>query len=257
MKSPPPADLTSRANRAAWDAWADDYQMRHGPLLRGDQSAAWGLWRLPEESLRLLGDVSGQDVLELGCGAGYWSRALGLRNPRTVTALDISSNQLRHASSVVRDAKVCLIQGDAERLPLRDGCIDLIFSDYGGMSWGQPNRTIPEAARVLRDGGRLVFCTHSPFFFVFWNDEAQRLEKEPQRPYFEVQTRIVRGIAVDHQLPHGEWISLMRGSGLLIEQLLEVRPPDEARTSFRDRPLEWARKWPMEDIWVATKGRRG
>lgn len=68
-----------RANRTAWGRLAEEYQANHAPQIReqaftGDIS--WGLWGLPESRLNLLGDVTGQDVLEFGCGGAQWSTAL-------------------------------------------------------------------------------------------------------------------------------------------------------------------------------------
>ena len=83
-------------NRELWDQFAADYQMKHGGQLAASGGTAWGVWQLPESQLRVLGDVSGRDVLELGCGAAQWSIALYGLGAR-VTALDNSARQLAHA----------------------------------------------------------------------------------------------------------------------------------------------------------------
>ena len=59
-------------NRTAWDRRSDDYQQRHGAFIGRDEPG-WGMWRIPETELQVLGDVAGRDVLELGCGAAQWS----------------------------------------------------------------------------------------------------------------------------------------------------------------------------------------
>ena len=48
-------------------------------------------------------------------------------------------------------------------------------------------------------------------------------------------------------------IKLMRDSGLRVEELTEVRPPEGSTTRSDNIPLEWARKWPCEEIWKARK----
>jgi hypothetical protein len=81
----PPAPETGLSdhagrNRAAWNADADDYQARGSQLVaRGGMG--WGAWHIPESELRVLGDVAGRDILELGCGAAQWSIALGRAGP--------------------------------------------------------------------------------------------------------------------------------------------------------------------------------
>src|SRR5690606_3639273 len=76
-------------NRASWDASAEDYQATHGAALRQDGGLAWGVWRIPETTLRVLPPVDGLDVLELGCGAAQWSIGLARLGARAV-GLDLS-----------------------------------------------------------------------------------------------------------------------------------------------------------------------
>ena len=238
-------------NRSAWDRWSDTYQAKHGWLMRGEHAAAWGLWRVPESELNLLGEVEGRDVVELGCGAAHWSLALAEAGARVI-AIDNSAAQLRHAADTV-GGRVTLVQAAVEALPLGSEGLDLAFSDYGGMSWADPARSVPEVGRVLRPGGRLVFCTASPFFFLFLDVQRRELTTELQRPYFTMRRREVDGVAIDFHVSFGEWISCFSAAGLVVEKLIEVVPPEQAFTTFRDRPLEWARQWPVEMIWSVRK----
>ena len=70
-----PPELTPDAarNRVAWDAFSDEYQAKHAASLATTGGLAWGTSRVPESALRVLGDVAGKDILELGCGAAQWS----------------------------------------------------------------------------------------------------------------------------------------------------------------------------------------
>ncbi|MGH2636237.1 MAG: class I SAM-dependent methyltransferase, partial [Actinomycetota bacterium] len=85
-----------RKNRRHWESAADRYQRDHAAQL-GSKKPVWGVWGIPESRLRVLGDVRGLDVLELGCGGGQWSRWLAEMGARPV-GLDLSWNQLRHAA---------------------------------------------------------------------------------------------------------------------------------------------------------------
>ena len=60
-------------NRAMWEASSDEYEQRHEAALAGENALAWGLWRIPEAELHILGEVAGKDILEFGCGAARWS----------------------------------------------------------------------------------------------------------------------------------------------------------------------------------------
>jgi len=153
-----PVSDHERHNRAFWDDDADAYQAAHGEALH-DAPAAWGVWRIPESALGVLGDVAARDVLELGCGAAQWSIALVPLGARVI-GFDQSQTQLVHAVSNVRAAgvHVPLLAGGAEHLPFAAASFDLVFCDHGALSFADPAAVLPEVARVLRTGGRLVFC---------------------------------------------------------------------------------------------------
>ena len=54
--------------------------------------------------------------------------------------------------------------------------------------------------------------------------------------------------------PYGDWIRLFRANGLMVEDLIELRPPEDADTTYVDyAPLEWARAFPGEHIWKVRK----
>ena len=104
-----------------WEASSDSYEERHALALSGEKAMAWGMWRIPEEELQVLGDVVGKDILELGCGAARWSIALAQSGARPV-GLDFSSQQLKHARQLMEEAGVDfpLIEASAEDVPLPD-----------------------------------------------------------------------------------------------------------------------------------------
>jgi len=239
-------------NRRTWDTWSEGYQRKHGGLLGGPNAEAWGLWRHPESELHVLDPVEDRDVLELGCGAAHWSRSLAERGGRVV-GLDISLAQLRQADRSARARRLSLVQADAQTLPFADESFDLVLSDYGGMSWADPYLTVPEAARVLRPGGQLAFCTNSPFFAMCWDNEARTLTPALRRAYFGLHTRQVASAAIDFVLGYGEWVRLFRAYGLVVEALVEKRPAAGATTTFTDRPWEWTSQWPVEAIWSVRR----
>ena len=56
--------------------------------------------------------------------------------------------------------------------------------------------------------------------------------------------------AVYHALPTGEWIRLFRRHGFEVEDLLELKPPPEAETTYTEFVFrDWASRWPAEQIW--------
>jgi len=60
---------------------------------------------------------------------------------------------------------------------------------------------------------------------------------------------------VEFHLSHGDWIRLLRASDFDVEDLVEIRPPTNATTRYPFVTIEWARKWPCEEVWKARKRR--
>ena len=243
-----------RTNRVQWDRSAAEYERRHRRSLSGDRELAWGFWRLPEDSLRLLGDVRDRRVLELGCGAARWSAALARRGA-DVVGLDLSGARLAQARSVVQRARgtVRLVQGSAELLPFDDRAFDLVFCDWGGMTFADPQRTVPECSRVLDDDGVLAFSTSSPFRYVGLNPRTDRQERTFRRPYFGPRAFVFDGTK-EFSLPYSEWVELFRANEFRIDRLVETRPPDGARSSYLSASdNRWSARWPTEILWRVTK----
>ena len=149
-------------NRAAWDRWAADYAE---PGLRGwtQPEPGWGIWQVPEARVGVLpADLAGRDSIELGCGTGYVSAWLARRGARPV-GLDNSAAQLATARQLQDrfGLRYPLIHASAEQAPLADARFDLAISEYGASIWCDPYVWIPEAARLLRPGGQLIFLVNS------------------------------------------------------------------------------------------------
>jgi ubiquinone/menaquinone biosynthesis C-methylase UbiE len=243
--------LTAHAarNQASWDASSDDYQKRNGAFLAASGGHAWGTAQIPEAELHVLGEIAGRDILELGCGAAQWSIALALGGARPV-GLDISARQLEHARRLMAEAGVVfpLVHASAEEVPLPDASFDIVFCDHGGMTFADPYRTVPEAARLLRQGGLFAFNGLSPIAEICWPLDADEVGDRLVLDYFGMHA-IDDGERTSFQLPYGEWIRLFRANGFVIEDLIEPRPGPLATSTYKsEAALAWARRWPAEAI---------
>jgi SAM-dependent methyltransferase len=244
-------------NREAWDGFAAEYE---GPGREAWASGEpfWGIWHVPESQLGLLPEsLDGRDALELGCGAGYVSAWLARRGARPV-GLDLSTNQLASASLFQRefDLSFPLVQANAEAVPLQSESFDLIVSEYGASIWCDPYRWVPEAARLLRSGGELIFMVNGTILMLC----VPELESEGPatdrllRPYFGMHRfEWPDDPSIEFHLGYGEWIRLLRANGFEVTDLIEVRPPEDATTRYPFVTLDWARQWPCEEVWKAKK----
>jgi SAM-dependent methyltransferase len=243
-------------NRAFWDADADGYQAAHGAAL-ADAPLAWGVWRIPEATLGVLGEVRGRDVLELGCGAAQFGRGLAQRGARVV-GLDQSTAQLRHArAAAATDARpLPLVAASATAIPCAEASFDLVFCDHGALSFCDPAQALPECARVLRDGGRLVFCVGTQLLYLTYDDARSRQTRRLHEAWQSRWTVDSGSGTVDVVWSHGEWLRAFRAHDLVVDDLVELLAPEGATTTYDFVPYGWARRWPAEEIWCLTRAPR-
>lgn len=247
-----------RRNRTLWDASAAEYA---GPGERAwaQDEPTWGIWNVPESVLQVLPeDLAGKDVIELGCGTAYISAWLARRGARVV-GIDNSEAQLATARRLqhTHGLRFPLIHGNAEQVPCPDGSFDLAISEYGASLWADPYRWIPEAARLLRPGGELIFLTNSALLMLCQPDEdGVAASDRLLRPSFGMYRMEWPGEeGVEFHLSHGDWIRLLRRHGFDIEDLIEVQAPEGATTRYPFVTAEWAHRWPTEEIWKVRRSR--
>ncbi len=217
----------------------------------------WGVFGVPEEVLGSpLGELPGLDVVELGCGTAYFSARLAKRGARPI-GVDPTPAQLETARRMqaLTGIGFPLVEAPAEHVPLPDRSFDVAMSEYGASLWADPALWIPEAARLLRPLGRLVFLTNSFLIYLCYPDIGVAVETL-QRPQFgpgRIQWPESPGI--EYHLAHGDWLRLLRASGFDVEDLIEIQaPPDAlAHEYYENVTTDWARRWPAEEVWVARK----
>lgn len=219
------------ANRAWWDADADDYHAEHGDFL-GDADFVWCPEGLTEESAGLLGDVAGADVLEVGCGSAPCARWLLTRGARVV-GVDLSEGMLRHAVAANgrTGLRPALLRANAERLPLADGSFDSACSAFGAVPFVASLTAIfGEVYRVLRPGGRWVFAVTHPMRWIFPDDPgpAGLTVTQPyfdRIPYVEVDDTGAASY-VEYHRTLGDYVRALRAAGFTLEDLIEPEWPD-------------------------------
>ena len=243
-------------NRIVWTEYAADFA-EWAPRQWASDEITWGIWHVPESEVGALPDVGGMDTVELGCGTAYISAWLAKRGARPV-GIDITPAQLETARrmQVEFGLDFPLIEASAEDVPLPDESFDLAISEYGASIWADPYRWIPEAARLLRPGGWLVFLVNGTISILTAPDEEKPPGRELLRPYFGMHRFQWDGTGgVEFHLGYGDWIRLLRANGFVVENLIEIKAPPEGEPHrYPELPdRDWARRWPSEQTWVARK----
>ena len=243
----------ARANRQAWGVQAKDYEepaRRHW----AQDDITWGVFSVPESELNALPEVDGKDVIELGCGTAYFSAWLARRGARPV-GVDVTPAQLETARQMQRETGIefPLLEANAEEVPLPDASFDVVLSEYGASIWCDPYKWLPEAARLLRPGGELVFLRNSTLSMLCakldgWSETLQRPQRGLHRMDWEDEG------TTEFQLGHADLFKLLRESGFDVLDLIELFAPEDAENhAYYHSNAEWAKQWPWEEIWRARK----
>lgn len=250
-------DESRRANRAWWDATADDYQAEHADFL-GPVRLVWGPEGLDEAVAGLLGSVAGRHSLEIGCGAAAGTRWLVSEGGEGV-ALDLSERQLRHSRRLDQETGIAVpvVCADGSRLPFVDASFDLAFSAYGALQFvSDADRLLAEVHRVLRPSTRWVFSVTHPVRWSFLDDPgAEGLIA--QRSYFDRSAYVEQdphGIAtyVEHHRTLGDWVRLLRSAGFELLDLVEPEWPADLDQSWGGWSPTRGRVLPGTAIFVCS-----
>lgn len=246
-------------NRAHWDAAAASY-VAPGERSWAQEEPTWGIWGVPESQLHLLpDDLHGRDVIELGCGTAYVSAWLARRGARPV-GIDNSPKQLETARRLQAEHGVefPLHLGNAEATPFPDESFDLAISEYGAAIWCDPYVWIPEAARLLRPGGELIFLGNSVIQMLTVRDLLVDGPSTDQlrRDQFGIHRfEWPDDDSVEFHISHGDMIRLLRRTGFEVLDLIEIQAPEGVTTTYEYTSAEWGRRWPSEEVWKARKVR--
>jgi SAM-dependent methyltransferase len=243
-------------NRAAWTKSNVEYTAGRAHAAWGADEITWGTCGTPESEVGALPDVRGRDVVELGCGTGYFGAWLKRAGARRVVGVDVTPAQLATAEQMNEEFGLGLefVEANAEATGLPPEEFDLAVSECGASIWCDPYLWIPEAARLLRPSGELVFLRNSTLAILCAAEDETTSEtlQRPQRGLHRVDWEDTA--TTEFHLGHGDWVRLLAANGFqvldLVELYADATTPDQAYYTFA---REWAEQWPWEEIWRARK----
>jgi ubiquinone/menaquinone biosynthesis C-methylase UbiE len=215
---------------------ARQYDAMAGAYGAQNADSAFNAYYERPATIALLGDVTGQRVLDVGCGPGALTGWL-VDHGATVTAIDVSPEMVRLARDRVA-GRARILQADlAEPLTFAaDRGADLIVASlvlHYVADWGP---VFAEFRRVLADDGAVVFSTHHP---------AQDWQLHSRDDYFAVKQVTETWDAGGRPFEVTFWrrpltaiTGAITGSGFVIEKLVEPEP----LPGLRDRDPKAYRK---------------
>lgn len=167
--------------------------------------------------LGLIGDCAGLDVLDVGCGGGFYSAAMAERGAR-VTGLDGSAAMVRHAEEAA-GGRATFVQHDLERpLPFGDASFDLAVMALVYHHVYDRAQLLAELRRVLRPGARLLVSTTHPAGEQRWLGGS----------YYEggrVDAPVGEGFHINFErMTVEQFVNELLDGGFVVERLLEPRP---------------------------------
>lgn len=220
-------------NAAAWDRIAADYQA--AARLPTD-AAHYGPDVPTEAELRLLGDLRGKRVVELGCGGGQCSVAFAKAGAIAI-GVDFSAEQLAFARRLAEreGVRVELRHGDlAELAFLRAESVDVVFSSDALGYVEDLRRVFRQVHRVLRTGAVLVFSLPHPVYDLIGDGGGEPLAI--RRSYFDrspIERSIAGTVLVEYHHTIADVFSALVRTDYVVDSLLEPEPVAGAPRSPR------------------------
>lgn len=248
-------------NRRHWDA------MAHRWVTPGERNWAaheptWGMFHVADDEVPLLpADLTGKDVIELGCGTAYVSAWASRRGARRVVGIDNSAHQLETARRLAEEHGIDLTlhHGIAEDTPEPDHAFDVAVSEYGAVLWAEPSAFLTEARRLLRNGGTLSFLTTHPLAVITAPlDGSIPSGAELLRPWFgshryDWRDAVDEPGGIEFVPTVGQWFALAHQASFRIDDYREIQAPpstpDERTFAITGA---WAKQWPAEHAFWLT-----
>lgn len=194
----------------------------------------------------LLPDLTGLQVLDLGCGMGQFARAARGLGAASVLGVDVSERMLAEARASTDDPAVSFIRHDLEDFDCGTEAFDLIVSsltvhyltDYAGL--------FRRVAAALRPGGRFVMSAEHPILTaraeqswardadgarLYWPVDGYQAEGERHTHWF------IDDVIKQHRTVES-YVNGLLDAGLRLQRLLEPAAAPEFEAERPDLLLE-------------------
>jgi len=189
--------------------------------------------------LEMIGPANGKEILDLYCGAGYFSRRLASLGAK-VTAVD-SSERLIGIAREINDRERFRIEyavtEPTDLSVIEDSVFDDIVCNMGMMSIRDMSGTVAELARLVKLGGRFIFSIVHPCFCMpdaCWiRDPDGKLLYEAVDNYFSERwwpSELVSPIRERSKIKHrtlSSYVNALSARGFNVRRITEPRPSSD------------------------------
>ncbi len=171
---------------------------------------------------RLLRDIDGGKVLDVGCGTGQFIEILddSLKSIDSVTGVDVAEEFLSEAREKFRDSRYSFLLADSARLPFEDGSFDMAVISKALHHVEDPAATLGEMKRVLKTGGYLLINE--------MHRNALTDAQESHMLYHHLRSEIDNALGISHNHTFLREDLLRFGNSLELEDrvIMEFSPDD-------------------------------
>ena len=191
-----------------------------------------GEWR---EFQKLLPDLRGKTVLDLGCGYGWHCRYAAEHGARLVIGIDLSERMLNEAKARTTDPRITFLRGAIEEMDFRLESFDLIISSLAFHYVESLNTMYAMLYRILKSNGDLVFSVEHPIFTAYGNqdwayDEGGNRLHWPVDHYFSEGQREAMFLGqkvIKYHRTLTTYLHSLLTSGFSLRNVIEPLPPQE------------------------------
>jgi ubiquinone/menaquinone biosynthesis C-methylase UbiE len=182
----------------------------------------------------LLPDLRGRNVMDLGCGFGWFCRWARQQGAAHVLGIDVSEKMLARGRTATVDPAITYIRADMEQLELQPGWFDVVYSSLALHYVENLSGLLSQAYRSLVPGGRFVFSVEHPIFTApsepSWSLNATGRKIWQVDGYLDEGPRstnwLAKGVIKQHRTL-ATYINMLIRSGFVISHVEEWSPTEE------------------------------
>lgn len=185
-------------------------------------------WPKMEE---MLPSITGKQVIDLGCGYGWFCRWARTQQAENVIGIDLSTKMLERAAEMTQDNAITYQLADLETLSLFPEQTDLIYSSLTLHYLSDISTLLSTVHQALKPGGMLVFSAEHPIYTSpinqTWCTDNEGNKAWPVNQYQKEGERLSNWFADGVKKQHRKlstWINLLISAGFEIIEMNEWGP---------------------------------